>query len=182
MKVHKLEIPELLLIELPVFRDERGTFLERFHIDKFHQHNLPTNFVQDNHSKSAPGVLRGLHFQRAPAAQGKLVGVTSGKIWDVAVDIRQNSPTYGKYCGVELSSENNHLLWIPVGFAHGFCVLGDQTADVVYKCTATYNPSTEGGICWNDTDLKISWPLREPLLSQKDSQLPRLRDCKNLVF
>ncbi len=182
MKVYQLEIPDLLLIELPVFRDDRGTFLERFHSEKFRKFNLPTSFVQDNHSKSAPGVLRGLHFQRAPSAQGKLVGVTNGKIWDVAVDIRPKSPTYGRYCAAEISSENNHLLWIPPGFAHGFCVLGDQTADVVYKCTATYDPKTEGGIHWNDPELKISWPLDEPLLSPRDLQLPFLKDTRDLVF
>lgn len=182
MKVFKLEIPDLLLIELPVFKDDRGTFLERFHVDKFHKFNLPTNFVQDNHSKSAPGVLRGLHFQLAPFAQGKLVGVTNGKIWDLAVDIRPNSPTFGKYCAAVISSENNHLLWIPPGFAHGFCVLGDQTADVVYKCTHVYNPESEGGILWNDPSLKIDWPIDNPQLSQRDLKLPLLKDCKNLVF
>lgn len=182
MKVRSLEIPELLLVELPVFRDDRGTFLERYHVDKFRAAGLPTNFVQDNHSKSAPGVLRGLHYQGVPAPQGKLVGVTNGHILDVAVDVRPGSPTFGKYCAAELSSENNCLLWIPAGFAHGFCVLGDQVADVVYKCTSVYTPAAEGGIRWDDPTININWPLKNPLLSPRDEKMPFLDQAKNLKF
>jgi len=182
MKLHKLELPEIILIELPVFKDSRGYFLERFHKEKFEVAGLPTNFVQDNHSKSAPNVLRGLHYQAAPAPQGKLVGVTQGKIWDVAVDIRKNSPNFGKYCAAELSDENNCLLWIPPGFAHGFCVLGEQTADVLYKCTALYHPTAEGGIRWDDPTANIKWPIKNPLLSPRDEKQPLLSELKDLQF
>ncbi len=177
MKITKLEIPDLLAIELPVFRDTRGFFLERFHEERFSAHGLPVNFVQDNHSRSAPRVLRGLHFQNDPP-QGKLVGVTRGKIWDVAVDIRKDSPTFGRYCGVELSEDNGCLLWIPYGFAHGFCVLGDSPADVLYKVTGVYNPKSESGILWNDPDIGIRWPIDNPILSPRDEKLLSLRELK----
>ena len=178
MKVTKLEIEGLLLVELPVYRDSRGFFLERFQEDRFKANGLPISFAQDNQSRSAPGVLRGLHYQNEPP-QGKLVGVTRGRIWDVAVDIRRNSPTFGRYCGMELSEDNACLLWIPHGFAHGFCVLGDTPADVLYKCTGTYNPSSEGGILWNDPDINIQWPIANPILSQRDEKLQTLKNFKN---
>src|SRR5205823_71251 len=140
MKVLPVEIKGLALVELKVHGDARGFFVERYQHDRFRDHGLPSNFVQDNHSRSAPGVLRGLHYQVNPG-QGKLVGVIRGRIWDVAVDIRPNSPTYGKHVAVELSDMNGRLLWIPPGFAHGFCVLGEEPADVLYKVDAAYNPA-----------------------------------------
>ena len=139
MNVIHLELKGLALIELDIYGDQRGFFIERFQLTRFRKHGLPTRFVQDNHSRSAPGVLRGLHYQSNPP-QGKLVGVTRGRIWDVAVDIRPDSPTYGRSFWVELSDMNGRLLWIPPGFAHGFCVLGDEPVDLLYKVNTTYNP------------------------------------------
>ena len=161
----------LKLVQLTVHGDERGFFVERYQAERFSQHGIPVTFVQDNHSRSAPGVLRGLHFQTAPT-QGKLVGCVRGSIWDVAVDIRPGSPTYGHHYSVELSDMNGKLLWVPAGFAHGFCVLGDQPADVFYKVDAFYNPSTEVGIRWDDPDLKVQWPVSQPTVSARDAQLP----------
>jgi dTDP-4-dehydrorhamnose 3,5-epimerase len=169
MKVSPLNLPGLMLIELTIRRDARGFFTERFHAARFEEFGLPSHFVQDNHSRSAPGVLRGLHYQFKPP-QGKLVGATRGRIWDVAVDIRPDSPFFGKSSGVELSDHNGLLLWIPPGFAHGFCVLGDEPADVVYKVDALYDAQGEGGLHWNDPDLAIPWPVAQPLVSQKDEQ------------
>jgi dTDP-4-dehydrorhamnose 3,5-epimerase len=170
MKVEQLEIDGLVLVELSVNGDERGFFTERFKRSTFEEYKLPTEFVQDNHSRSAPGVLRGLHYQYSPP-QGKLVGVTRGEIWDVAVDIRPDSATFGQSFGVELSDMNGRLLWIPAGFAHGFCVTGDSPADVLYKTTAEYNPAAEDGILWSDPDLAIKWPVDPPILSGRDSNL-----------
>lgn len=172
MRVSELELEGLKLIELTLHGDSRGFFVERFQSEKFLKAGLPTLFVQDNHSRSAPGILRGLHYQTDPA-QGKLVGVVRGRIWDVAVDIRPESPTFGKHVGLELSDVNGKLLWIPAGFAHGFCVLGDEPADVLYKVDALYNPKTDGGIMWNDSELQIAWPIKEPLLSERDQKQPR---------
>jgi len=171
MKVHRLEIEDVLLVELTVHGDARGFFVERYQYERFLEQGLPTTFVQDNHSRSGPGVLRGLHFQHSPS-QGKLIGVTRGRIWDVAVDIRPDSPTFGQSVSAELSDMNGRLLWIPAGFAHGFCVLGDESADVLYKTDAFYNPHGEGGIAWNDADLAVPWPVESPLVSQRDSSLP----------
>jgi dTDP-4-dehydrorhamnose 3,5-epimerase len=170
MKVIPLELTGLVLIELAVHQDSRGFFVERFQVEAFAEHGLPTRFVQDNHSRSFPGVLRGLHYQHNPA-QGKLLGVTSGRIWDVAVDIRIDSPTFGQCSQIEMSDLNGRLLWIPAGFAHGFCVLGDQPADVIYKADTLYNPQGEGGIHWNDPDLAIPWPLQSPIVSDRDQRL-----------
>jgi len=170
MKVTPLELPGLLLVELKVHGDERGFFVERFNRRSFAEHGLPLDFAQDNHSRSAPGILRGLHYQTAPA-QGKLVGVINGRIWDVAVDIRTDSPTFGRSFGIELSDMNGLLLWVPKGFAHGFCVLGDRPADVMYKVDQLYSPSTEGGIQWNDPTLAIQWPVTAPTVSARDSAL-----------
>lgn len=170
MNVISLDLQGLKLIELKIFGDLRGFFVERFNENKFQQNGLPTKFVQDNHSRSAAGVLRGLHYQSHPS-QGKLVGVARGRIWDVAVDIRVDSPTFGKSYGVELSDENGRLLWIPPGFAHGFCVLGSDFADVIYKVDALYSPEAEGGIIWDDPDLNIHWPIQEPKLSKRDQEL-----------
>lgn len=170
-------IDGLMLIELNIHGDSRGFFVERFNAAKFEEFGLPTQFVQDNHSRSAPGVLRGLHYQNDPA-QGKLVGVTQGRVWDVAVDLRRNSPTFGYYYGVELSGENGLLFWIPPGFGHGFCVLGDEPADMLYKVTAPYNPEGEGGIRFNDPDLDVQWPLSEPLTSARDMALMSFEEYK----
>ena|ERR1043165_6303427 len=170
MKFESLSPSGLVLITLDVNGDERGFFAERYKRSQFAAAGLPTEFVQDNLSRSAPGVIRGLHYQYAPA-QGKLVGVTRGRIWDVAVDLRPRSETLGKSYGVELSDMNGKLLWIPSGFAHGFCAIGDGPADVLYKTTAEYQPEAQGGIIWNDPDLAIEWPVPMPQLSQRDREL-----------
>jgi dTDP-4-dehydrorhamnose 3,5-epimerase len=181
MRVTKLDIEGLLLVELDVHRDERGFFVERFNLNRFHEHGLLTAFVQDNHSRSLPGVLRGLHYQYRPA-QSKLVGVLRGRIWDVAVDLRPGSPTFGKSTCVELSDCNGRLLLIPTGFAHGFCVLGDEPADVLYKVDAVYNPQGERGILWSDPDLAIAWPIANPVVSARDQCLSSFAEyCANLV-
>lgn len=177
MKCTPLAIPEVVLVELKVFRDERGFFTERYHAKRFQDAGLPSQFVQDNHSRSAPGVLRGLHFQRNPD-QGKLVSVLRGKIWDVAVDIRFGSPTFGKYVAQELDAEKHNLLWIPGGFAHGFCVLGNEEADVIYKVTELYDASKESSVLWNDPDINIRWPIPKPILSAKDKIAPSLAAYK----
>ena len=177
MNAVPLELNGLMLIELNVRRDGRGFFMERFQAAKFEELGLPTNFVQENHSRSLPGVLRGLHYQHAPA-QGKLIGVTRGRIWDVAVDLRADSPTFGRHSTLELSDANGRLLWIPPGFAHGFCVLGDEPADVVYSVDAFYNADGEAGIFWADPDLAIAWPVKNPIVSQKDQWLARFAEYK----
>jgi dTDP-4-dehydrorhamnose 3,5-epimerase len=169
VKITPLEIEGLQLVQLDIHGDARGFFVERFHLDQFRPF-ISAVFVQDNHSRSAPGVLRGLHFQHTPA-QGKLVGVVRGAIWDVAVDIRPESPSFGRSFGVELSDMNGRLLWVPAGFAHGFCVLGDEPADVLYKVDAVYDPSGEGGIRWNDPALGIAWPVTDPKVSARDQML-----------
>lgn len=162
------------IITLPVRKDERGFFVERARADAFAKLGLP-NFVQDNHSRSNPGVLRGLHYQHNPA-QGKLVGVTRGRVWDVAVDIRPDSPTFGQYEAVELSGDNGVLFWMPPGFAHGFCVLGDEPADMLYKVDGYYSAAGEGGIAYNDPSLNISWPIQSPIISARDKALPGWKD------
>jgi len=171
-------IDGLLVIEPKVFADERGFFMESFKASDFAAFGIAHDFVQDNHSKSRKGVIRGLHFQRAPYAQGKLVRVTRGRAWDVAVDLRKGSPTFGTWCAVELSADNHLLFWIPEGFAHGFLALEDDT-ELLYKCTTEYNPTSDGGIRWNDPDIGIGWPQIgvPPLLSTKDAVLPLLKDC-----
>jgi len=176
-KFKKLKIPDVILIEPIVFADERGFFIETFKASDFKANNIFYNFVQDNHSKSQKGVLRGLHYQLKPMEQGKLVRCIKGKIWDVAVDIRKGSPWYGKWVGVELSEENKLMLWIPPGFAHGFVALED--AEVIYKCTKEYAPEYDRGIIWNDPELAIHWPIKNPILSLKDANLPNLKDAEN---
>ena len=171
MTVTRLELPGLLLVELDVHGDDRGFFVERFNVEEFRTAGLPTNFVQDNHSRSRPGVVRGLHYQHTPT-QGKLVGVTRGRIWDVVLDIRPDSPTCGHTQSTELSDMNGRLLWIPPGFAHGFCVLGDTPADLLYKVDTPYNPDGEGGILWNDPELAIAWPADDPIVSARDQTMP----------
>jgi dTDP-4-dehydrorhamnose 3,5-epimerase len=174
MKVSPTGHPEVLLIEPEVFRDERGFFMETFHAEKFRQHGLPVAFVQDNHSRSTCGVLRGLHYQ-LEHPQGKLVRAATGEIFDVAVDIRKGSPHFGKWAAAVLSGENCHQLYIPPGFAHGFCVLSEQ-ADFLYKCTDLYAPGDEYGIAWDDPDIGIDWPELDYILSDKDLRNPVLHD------
>lgn len=174
----RLAIPDVILIEAPNLRDERGFFRETYKFSEFAAHGIGLPFVQDNHSRSMRGVLRGLHYQKNPRAQGKLVRVVHGEIFDVAVDIRQHSPTFRKWIGITLSADENQMLYIPPGFAHGLCVLSNE-ADVIYKVTAEYSPELDRGIIWNDPDLAIEWPLAQPILSPKDSKLPRLRDSDN---
>lgn len=176
MDIETGAIDGLKLIRLKVFEDNRGFFIERFSERQFKAAGIPTSFVQDNHSRSAPRVIRGLHFQFAPA-QGKLVGCVRGRIWDVVVDMRADSPTFGQNFMVELSEKNGLLLWIPAGFAHGFCVMGDEPADVVYKVDSYYNPAGEVGIRYDDPDLAIAWPVKDPILSERDRSLPSWKDC-----
>ncbi len=174
-RFHRLEIPDLILIEPVVFKDNRGFFLEFYKRSDFFKAGIKEEFVQDNHSCSVRGVLRGLHFQREPEAQGKLLRCTRGEIFDVAVDIRKDSPTFGKWISLILSEENKRMLYIPPGFAHGFQVLSD-VAEILYKTTREYSPEHEAGIIWNDPELNIDWPIKEPLLSERDRQWPTLKE------
>jgi dTDP-4-dehydrorhamnose 3,5-epimerase len=176
-KFTRLEIPDLILIEHERFKDARGFFIESFRERNFLDFGIP-RFVQDNHSSSPKGILRGLHYQVEPAGVGKLIRCLKGKIFDVGVDIRKGSPTYGKWVGIELNDENNLMLYVPPGFAHGFCVLSDQ-ADVFYKMTGYYSPEHDRAIVWNDPDIGIQWPIEEPQLSEKDARAPRLKDADN---
>ena len=175
MEIQATELPGLCIIKPRVFEDPRGFFFESYNAETFRAHGIDTLFVQDNHSKSACGTLRGLHFQTHPAAQVKLVRVVRGAIWDVAVDIRVGSPTFGRWVAVELTAENFRQLYIPAGFAHGFCVLSD-VAEVLYKTSHVYSPQHERGIIWNDTALAVGWPVAAPLLSGRDRQLGSLAD------
>lgn len=171
MKVIATRIPEVKIIEPAVFGDTRGFFMETHNSRKFAELGLDLNFVQDNHSRSRQGILRGLHYQMQQT-QGKLVRVTSGKVFDVAVDVRRSSPTFGQWVGVELSDENHRMLWVPEGFAHGFYVMS-ESADFLYKCTNLYAPEHEACIRWDDPTLAIEWPLEDgqaPLVSSKDAQ------------
>ncbi|MEI4975142.1 dTDP-4-dehydrorhamnose 3,5-epimerase [Aeromonas caviae] len=168
MNVIKTAIPDVLIFEPKVFGDERGFFFESFNHKLFEEAvGYPVAFVQDNHSKSSKGVLRGLHYQLPPHAQGKLVRCVAGEVFDVAVDIRKSSPTFGQWVGVHLSAENKRQLWIPEGFAHGFVTLS-ESAEFLYKTTEYYHPESEGAICWNDPDISIEWPVEGVLLSEKD--------------
>ncbi|TAE34914.1 MAG: dTDP-4-dehydrorhamnose 3,5-epimerase [Alphaproteobacteria bacterium] len=167
----------LKVIGLQVHGDARGFFVERYHRQKLADIGIDAEFVQDNHSRSAPNILRGLHYQHTPP-QGKLVGVTRGRVLDVAVDIRPHSPTYGKHHAVELSGENGVLFWIPAGFAHGFAVLGDEPADMLYKVSGLYDPQGEGGIRYDDPDLAIDWGIRDPLISARDQGLISFADYR----
>ena len=167
MEVIKTPIEGLLVIKPRIFEDDRGHFFESWRNDSFKNIGLDLNFVQDNQSLSHKGVLRGLHFQNPPFAQGKLVRVIKGAVVDVAVDIRKNSPTYGQHFAVELSEENKTVVWIPPGFAHGFVTLKDDTI-FTYKCTVVYNKESEGALIWNDEDLNIDWRVENPLVSDKD--------------
>ena len=170
MKIHKLGIDGLLLIESQVFTDDRGYFVELFNEKVFSGLNLPSDFCQDNLSVSKKNVIRGLHFQEDPYAQGKLVRVIKGAVLDVAVDLRKGSSTFGKHEALLLSESNNHVLWIPAGFAHGFGVIEDNTV-FHYKCTAYYNKGAEVGIHYDDPELAINWNIKDPLVSEKDNDL-----------
>lgn len=174
----KAEIPDIILIEPKVFGDERGFFMETFKFSEFTANGIADNFVQDNHSKSARGVLRGLHYQEGERAQAKLVRCIRGEIFDVAVDMRKDSPTYLKWVGIALSEANKLMLYIPAGFAHGFCVISDE-AEMMYKCSKEYDSKSERGVMWNDPALHISWPIKDPLLSPKDQVYPRISDSKS---
>jgi dTDP-4-dehydrorhamnose 3,5-epimerase len=178
----RLKIPAVILVHAKNLGDERGYFRENYKFSEFAANGIAAVFVQDNYSHSTRGVVRGLHYQKLPHAQGKLVSVSSGRIWDVAVDIRKGSPTYAHWVGYELSAENGCLLYIPPGFAHGFCVLSDY-ADVLYKITAEYVSELDRGIAWNDPNLQIEWHTANPILSPKDARLPWLQDAdNNFVF
>jgi dTDP-4-dehydrorhamnose 3,5-epimerase len=175
LKISPTDLPDVLLVEPDVHRDDRGFFLETWHAEKYARAGLDARFVQDNHSRSSRGTLRGLHAQLAPRAQGKLVRATRGEILDVAVDIRRGSPSFGQHVAIVLSAENFRQLWIPEGFAHGFCVLS-ESAELQYKCTDLYDPSLEISIVWNDPEIAIDWPFEAPLLSTKDLAAPRLAE------
>jgi dTDP-4-dehydrorhamnose 3,5-epimerase len=178
MNVIKTEIPELIIFEPEVFGDTRGFFLEHYQAERYSAHGVAGPFVQDNLSRSAGGVLRGLHLQN-PGAQGKLVGVMRGSVLDVAVDVRVGSPTFGKHVAVELCEDNFRQLWIPKGFAHGYAVLS-ETADFFYKCDALYSPADEIAIRWNDPALKIDWRTPSPILSERDAAAPLLANIDRL--
>jgi dTDP-4-dehydrorhamnose 3,5-epimerase len=175
VKVTETSLPGVLILEPRQFADERGFFTEIFVASRYPTLGLPAEFAQDNFSRSKHGVLRGLHFQE-PNAQGKLVQVLRGAVYDVAVDVRRGSPTFGRSVGVELTGEQPRQLWVPPGFAHGFCVTS-ESADFLYKCTTPYAPANERSILWNDPALAIEWPIMEPLLSAKDAAAPRLADA-----
>ena len=177
MNVRETKLAGVLIIEPKVFGDARGFFKETFQAERYREAGIEYTFVQDNYSRSQKGVLRGLHFQ-ITKPQGKLVSCPKGAVFDVAVDIDPESTTYGQYVGVELTEENHKQLWVPPGYAHGFCVLS-ETADFEYKCTDYYDPSDEGGVIWNDPDVAIDWPIDQPLLSDKDSKLPTLKELAN---
>jgi dTDP-4-dehydrorhamnose 3,5-epimerase len=172
----RLEIPDVVLIKPKVFEDDRGFFMETYKASDFAKAGIDFSFSQDNHSKSKKGILRGLHYQLEPKAQGKLVRCIKGKIWDVAVDLRLGSPWFGKWIAVELSKENKCMLWIPAGFAHGFVALEDS--EIIYKCTEEYDPAFDRGIIWNDPEINIPWPIKKPTLSPKDAKLPALKDAE----
>jgi len=179
MKFKELKIAGLVIIEPDVFGDERGFFFESYNKKKFFQNDIKVDFVQDNHSQSSKGVLRGLHFQRPPFAQAKLVRVTHGEVLDVAVDLRKGSKTFGDYQAVNLSADNKKMFFIPRGFAHGFLTLS-ETADFCYKVDNFYNKEADSGIIWNDPDIAVNWPEMENiLLSAKDKQWPRLKEIKD---
>jgi dTDP-4-dehydrorhamnose 3,5-epimerase len=169
----RLDIPDVVLVRVSRHADARGFFQETYRRSAFAAAGIPDEFAQDNLARSTRGVLRGLHYQLPPAAQGKLVGVSSGRIWDVAVDLRRGSPTFARWAGCTLDADAGELLWIPPGFAHGYVALSD-VADVTYKVTVEYAPELDRGIRWDDPGIGIDWPVREPILSEKDRRLPPL--------
>ena len=174
MEFIQLSIPDVILIKPTLFEDRRGFFMESYHIDKFNSGGIKCNFVQDNYVRSVYNTLRGLHFQ-IKYPQAKLLRCLKGKVFDVAVDIRQDSPSYGKWVGEELSEDNKYQLFIPEGFAHGYYVISD-TAEISYKCSEIYHPEYEQGIIWNDQEIGINWPEKNPLLSVKDQSLPLFKN------
>ena len=180
LKTTPTELPEVLLIHPDVHRDDRGFFVESFHSERYVAAGMTRAFVQDNHSRSGRGTLRGLHVQ-IEKPQGKLVRVTQGEVYDVAVDIRHGSPRFGRHVGVVLSAENFDQLWIPEGFAHGFCVL-TETAELQYKCTDFYRPEADFSVAWNDPEFGIAWPIESPILSEKDRCAPRLEDVESQLI
>lgn len=171
----KSDIADCIIVEPRSFGDSRGFFMESYKKSEFAANGINVDFRQDNHSFSTKNVLRGLHYQKSPAAQAKLVRVIKGAVWDVAVDIRKSSPTYRKWISVELSEQNNRMFFIPEGFAHGFLALTDEV-HLMYKCSNEYAPECDAGIIWNDPELGIKWPVETPLLSDKDARLPLLKD------
>ena len=176
MKILPTNLGEVLILEPRAFNDARGWFMETYNAATFRELGLPETFLQDNHSRSTRGVVRGLHYQ-LHEPQGKLVRCTRGAIWDVAVDIRRNSPDFGKWTGVELSAENRRMLWIPPRFAHGFSVLTDE-AEVIYKCTTVWHQPTDRSLLWNDPTLAIDWHLTDPIVAPKDATAPRLSEAE----
>jgi len=179
MEFIQTEIPDVILVKPSVIKDHRGFFMELYHIEKFSMGGIDCTFVQDNHAKSIQNTLRGLHFQ-VNFPQAKLLRCLKGKVFDVAVDIRKNSPYYGKWVGEELSEENKYQLFIPEGFAHGYYVLS-ETAEITYKCSEVYHPEDEQGFRWDDPEIGIEWPETEPILSRKDQLLPFLKDFDEVV-
>lgn len=178
MTIKETDLKGLLIVEPRVFEDERGYFFESFNLARFREYGLNPVFVQDNQSKSGKNVLRGLHFQNPPAAQGKLVQVIKGSVLDVAIDLRLNSETYGKHLSLILSEKNKKMLYIPEGFAHGFLTLEDDTI-FAYKCTDFYNPKLESSILWNDADLNINWNVQNPVLTEKDKKAMLFKNFKS---
>lgn len=176
IEISKTPLSGVVIVKNKVFGDERGFFMETYNQQRFDSVGLPTSFVQDNHSRSTKGVVRGLHYQ-FPQWQGKLVRALSGAIFDVAVDIRPDSTTYGAWFGLELNDENHLQLYIPPGFAHGFATLS-ETADVAYKCTSLYKAEDDAGIAWNDPDIGVDWPVENPIVSEKDANAPKLSDIQ----
>jgi dTDP-4-dehydrorhamnose 3,5-epimerase len=177
-RFQRLEIPDVILVSARQYADDRGYFLESYKQSEFAENGIPWAFVQDNRSHSIGQVLRGLHYQMQPRAQGKLVTALSGEIFDVAVDIRQGSPTFGRWVGATLSADRFNMLYVPVGFAHGFCVLSER-AEVLYKVTDEYAADLDRGIRWDDPQIGIDWPIADPILSEKDAALPLLHDAEN---
>jgi len=177
--VKALSIPDVILIQPKVFPDNRGGFFEIFKESEFNNANLPVRFPQDNFSFSRKNVIRGLHYQRHPKAQGKLVMVIKGRIWDVAVDIRRKSPTFLKWISMDLNDENRSMLYIPPGFAHGFLALSEDV-HLLYKCTNEYDPKLDAGIRWDDPGIGITWPVKNPVLSEKDANLPYIKKAETL--
>ena len=174
----KLAIPDVILVKPRIFKDERGSFLETYERRAFEAAGIFGEFVQDNHGVSSRrGVLRGLHFQRDPQAQAKLVRCLRGRIFDVSVDLRRGSPTYGKFVAAELDGESQHMIYVPRGFAHGYITLSDGS-EVQYKVDAPYAPAAEGGLIWNDPDVAIPWPIQDPSLNDRDLKWPRLKDLR----
>lgn len=172
MNVTESRLKGVYLIKPRVFEDPRGFFLETYHQDRYSQHGIEVDFVQDNYARSSRGILRGMHYQ-IKQGQDKLVSVPQGEVFDVVVDLRKDSPTFGQWEGFELSSKNKHQLFVPIGFAHGYCVTSD-TADFMYKCSNFYQQEDEGGLIWNDPKVGIQWPIEDPILSEKDQNYPTL--------